>query len=149
MSPSQTAATAVSLGRLLRLSLAPSAVADILVGLAIGGSGRLPSLFTCAAAVLGSLLIYHGGLALNDWVDREHDARTRPERPLPSGALPAGAAFALGFAMVLLGIVAGSVAEPRAWPIILAVACCAMSYDFSAVVPCAARCCSGSAAPAT
>lgn len=126
----QTPGRALSLGRLLRISLAPSAVADILVGLAIGGAGHFPSSFTCLAAVLASLLIYHGGLALNDWADREHDARTRPDRPLPSGAIPPAFAFALGFGMVLLGVIAGSVAEARAWPVILGVALAAMAYDF-------------------
>ncbi|MFT7676103.1 MAG: 4-hydroxybenzoate polyprenyltransferase [Planctomycetota bacterium] len=121
---------ALALGRLLRISLAPSAVADILVGLAIGGGGHFPSGFTCLAAVSASLLIYHGGLALNDWADREHDGRTRPERPVPSGAIPAGVAFALGFGMMLLGVVLGSVAEARAWPVILGVALLAMAYDF-------------------
>lgn len=130
MSQVQVPGRALALGRLLRISLAPSAVADILVGLAIGGAGHFPSGFTCLAAVLASLLIYHGGLALNDWADREHDARTRPDRPLPSGALPSEFAFALGFAMVLLGVVAGSVAEARAWPVILSVALAAMAYDF-------------------
>ena len=39
----------------------------------------------------------------NDWADREHDAKTRPGRPIPSGAIPAGLALALGLGLLVLG----------------------------------------------
>jgi len=51
-----------------------------------------------------SVGIYHGALALNDWRDREHDARTRPTRPIPSGAMQPQAAFAVGAALMLGGV---------------------------------------------
>lgn len=106
MSPSTTssagssASALVAWGRLLRLSLAPTAAADIVAGALFAArgwpGGAAPWLLLGA-----SLCIYHGALALNDWADREHDARTRPERPIPSGAVSAGAALTL--ALVLLG----------------------------------------------
>ena len=92
----------LALGRLLRLSLAPSAAADAAAGYLIGaggwGGGAAPWF-----QMLAALAVYHGGMALNDWSDREHDARTRPERPLPSGAVPAGLALALGLGLSGLG----------------------------------------------
>src|SRR5690606_29795536 len=82
---------AAAFGRLIRVSLFPTAVADVLAGLLVGGGGAFPGVGATSALVGASLLVYHGGLALNDWADREHDARTRPDRPLPSRAIPARA----------------------------------------------------------
>ena len=91
-------------GRLLRLSLTASCVADILGGaLAAGGglSGTGSRVWLTLAASLG---LYHGGMALNDWADRKLDARLRPDRPLPSGAVAAPVALALGLALLAGGV---------------------------------------------
>ena len=69
-------------GRLLRLSLAPTAIADVVCGGVLSGSAGHAGL-DIFRLVLASLCIYHGGMALNDWADREEDARVRPDRPLP------------------------------------------------------------------
>lgn len=119
----------LALGRLLRVSLAASAVADVICGMAIGGAGRFPSAVTMIAGVAASAGVYHGAMALNDWADAEHDGATRPERPIPSGSIPRDVAFAIGMVLVLLGVVAGAVASPAHWPWMLAVACCAVGYD--------------------
>lgn len=86
-------------GRLLRLSLAPSAVADVIAGHVAASGAWRPAEWGAVAAA--SLCLYHGGMALNDWADRAHDAAARPERPLPSGAISARAALLV--ALVLLG----------------------------------------------
>ncbi|MHC5262282.1 SCO3242 family prenyltransferase [Streptomyces sp. UC4497] len=77
---------------------------------------RLPALFTvpgdalagaavtCSRPTRGTLLavgasvsLYAAGMALNDWADRDEDARDRPHRPLPSGRIrPAHALVAAG-----------------------------------------------------
>ena len=90
------------LGRLLRLSLAPSAAADVAAGIVLGG-GCWPVGFAPFLLIAASLCVYHGGMVLNDWADREHDGETRPDRPIPSGRVPAGAAGLLGFALLLAG----------------------------------------------
>lgn len=95
------AGSARAWGRLLRLSLAPSAVADVLAGhVACSGAWR-PSEWLGLA--LASLCLYHGGLALNDWADRAHDARTRPGRALPSAALDPRHALTVALLLLALG----------------------------------------------
>ena len=98
---------ALLFGRLLRLSLAPTALADPLVGAFLSGG-----LFTLGPRVLAlplaSACVYHGAMALNDWADREHDAKTRPDRPLPSGRVDPGVALALATTLMVSGpLVAG------------------------------------------
>jgi 4-hydroxybenzoate polyprenyltransferase len=101
-------------GRLVRLSLAPSAVGDALAGLLIGCAGAFPGATDSILLVLASLCAYHGNLALNDWCDREHDAATRPDRPIPSGAVSASGALALASALTALGVLCAAIAAPWA-----------------------------------
>ena len=90
-------------GRLFRLSLAPSAVVDVLAGLVFGAGGVWPHA-NLGWLVLATLGVYHGAMALNDWADRQEDARTRPERPLPSGAISPSVAFLYaGLAVLAVG----------------------------------------------
>lgn len=89
----------LAFGRLLRLSLFPSALADVAAGI-VFATGAWPAGSAPWLLLAASAGIYHGGMVLNDWADRERDARTRPDRPLPSGAVPAP--LALGVALLLL-----------------------------------------------
>lgn len=93
---------ALLIGRLLRLSLAPTALADPLVGAFLSGGLFLlgPRAFLLPVA---SACVYHGAMALNDWADREHDARTRPDRPLPSGRVDPGTALLLAAGLMTIG----------------------------------------------
>jgi hypothetical protein len=50
--------------------------------------------------------LYLAGMALNDLADRAEDARERPERPIPSGAVSPGGAAALGTGLLLAGVLA-------------------------------------------
>src|SRR5882672_4413105 len=89
-------------GRLLRLSLAPSAAADIAAGVVLA-SGLWPASGKPWLLMLASLCVYHGGMALNDWADRAADAQSRPTRPIPSGAISARVALVLALALLLTG----------------------------------------------
>jgi 4-hydroxybenzoate polyprenyltransferase len=116
-------------GRLLRLSLAPTAAADIAAGVVFGShgewiAGASPWLLICA-----SLAIYHGNLAVNDWRDRDHDARTRPGRPIPARRVTPGAALSLGLGLVGLGVglAFGAAFECGLW--MSAVAVVALAYN--------------------
>lgn len=93
----------IAWGRLLRLSLAPSAAADVAAGLAVahGSAAIAPRLWWL---VPSSLAIYHGSMALNDWADRREDAGARPDRPIPSGEVSPGAARNAAFALLVLGV---------------------------------------------
>src|SRR5262245_15492958 len=85
--------------QLLRISLAPTLVADLCAGVAIarGGPGGLELVARTSGV---SLLLFAGGMALNGWVDRAEDAVAQPRRPIPSGAIAPAAA--LGFAVLAL-----------------------------------------------
>ncbi len=116
--------------RLLRISLAPSAAADALAGLvfACGGFPRDARAYWLVPAALG---VYHGALALNDWNDRDHDGRTRPARPIPSGAISPALALVTGIGLVLLGVACAALAAPSSAAWMGAVALSAIAYDFA------------------
>jgi 4-hydroxybenzoate polyprenyltransferase len=79
-----TLQTALRLGRVSNL---PTVWTNVLAGIVLGGGALAP------AATLGVLVglscFYVGGMYLNDWCDRAIDARERPDRPIPSGAVGA------------------------------------------------------------
>ena len=112
--------------RLVRAPAAFSALGDPLAGMIVACGGlsreRAPRL---AAA---SALIYLAGMALNDLADREEDARERPERPIPSGAVSPRAAAMVGGALLFGGIAVARGAGAR-WtgP---ALAAMVVAYDF-------------------
>jgi 4-hydroxybenzoate polyprenyltransferase len=65
-----------------------------------GGSDWTRFALVCA----GASLLYTGGMWLNDAFDSRFDARFRPERPIPSGTIPAKTVFLLGALMLGAGI---------------------------------------------
>lgn len=116
--------------RLLRISLAPSAAADAAAGL-VFACGGFPADARAWFLVPASLAVYHGALALNDWNDRDHDGRTRPGRPIPSGAISPRVALATGAALILLGIACAWLAAPPSAAWMGAVALAAVVYDIA------------------
>ena len=71
----------------------------------VASRGR-PELVSLAVTLLATLLATSGSLALNQWWEREQDARmdrTR-NRPIPSGRLTAGQALAFGLGLVVAGV---------------------------------------------
>ena len=89
-------------GRLLRLSLATTAVADIVGGAVYAGRGW-PGMGRLWLPILASLCVYHGGMVLNDCADAERDEKSRPERPIPSGAVNPQAALTVAIVLLALG----------------------------------------------
>lgn len=120
---------AVAWGRLLRLSLAPSAVADALAGITLGAWGAFPLDPRAALMPLASLCVFSGGMALNDWADRAGDAATRPERPIPSGAVPARAALWVAILLLAAGPALAHFVAPAAGLCLAVVAGTAALYD--------------------
>ncbi len=118
----------LALGRLLRLSLSPSAAADAACGVLLGAN-LWPAGGTAWLQILAALCVYHGGMALNDWADRRHDAATRPERPIPSGRISAGFALGLGLTLSLVGPLLSYVAAPAAGWALAVVAFLSVSYN--------------------
>ncbi|KUO19904.1 SCO3242 family prenyltransferase [Streptomyces dysideae] len=83
---------------LLRLPALFTVPGDSLAGAAATGA---PPNSRTLLAIGSSLCLYEAGMVLNDWADREEDARERPHRPLPSGRV--GPATALTAACALTG----------------------------------------------
>jgi len=111
---------------LLRPANVMTAVADGLAGFAVAGSADTSTLPWLLAA---SACLYAGGVALNDFFDRELDLRERPERPIPSGRVrPAGAA-AIGAALLATGVLAASLVNHVSATIALATAAFVVLYD--------------------
>ncbi len=118
-----------AIGRLLRLSLAPSAVADVAAGIIFACEGRWPEQTSVFWLLAASFCVYHGAMALNDWRDREHDSRTRPSRPIPSGAVRPSTALGLGVVLLVLGPVLASQHSFHAGLWTLGLALAALAYD--------------------
>jgi 4-hydroxybenzoate polyprenyltransferase len=127
--------------------LAPAAALPAVL-LRLGRVSNLPTVWTnvLAAVVLSSgdwrgrhlglLLIsmslcYVGGMYLNDYFDRAIDARERPDRPIPSGAISAHAVAAVGFALLGCGVVLVATTGVGAADLSIALLAAAIvAYDF-------------------
>jgi hypothetical protein len=111
--------------RLLRLPNVFSAVADGLMGWLVakvvvtefGGAepwtwqNSTPQDFAQLGCLLGaSVALYLSGLVLNDVFDYNVDLVERPERPLPSGAIPLTTARRLGWTLLIWGIASAGAA---------------------------------------
>ncbi len=71
-------------------------------GLMIVARGGWPGFSVLARALIVVLLSQIAVGALNDYADRHTDARTQPEKPIPSGLVSPGEALALALAAALL-----------------------------------------------
>ena len=88
--------------RLGRVSNLPTVWTNVFTGVALAGT-------TAADARLVILLVslslfYVGGMFLNDAFDSAFDARSRPERPIPSGQVSAAQVYTVGFAMLVIAV---------------------------------------------
>ena len=93
----------LALGRLLRVSLSPSAAADaacgVLLGAAVWPGGTGPWL-----QILAALCVYHGGMALNDVVDAAWDRDHKRERPIARGTISTNTALGVSAGCLFGGV---------------------------------------------
>lgn len=112
------------LAELVRLPAVLSIPGDAWNGAAASGSRR------GWAMPLASALIYLGGMALNDWADRDLDAAERPERPIPSGRISPAMALGVGAGLVAGGVgVAGAIGGRRSLAVAVPLAGAVLAYD--------------------
>ncbi|MCC3281959.1 SCO3242 family prenyltransferase [Arthrobacter caoxuetaonis] len=91
-------------GDYLELVRAP-AVLTVLGDSVAGGAAAGRSLTGRRALMpLASACLYAGGMALNDYADRDLDAVERPERPIPSGRISARNALTAASALTAAGL---------------------------------------------
>lgn len=88
--------------RLGRVSNLPTVWTNVLAGTVLSGAGA--EVATTLRSALAVSLFYVGGMFLNDAFDHAVDARERPERPIPSGAITALEVFFVGFLLLGLGL---------------------------------------------
>ncbi|WP_407691191.1 SCO3242 family prenyltransferase [Saccharopolyspora mangrovi] len=122
--------TGRDLAELVRLPAVLTAPGDSLAGAAAAGwpNGRrswaMPAASSC---------FYLAGMALNDYADRELDARERPERPIPSGRVRPRTALALATGLTAAGLgIAGAAGGRSALRVAVPVAAAAWTYDLAA-----------------
>ena len=90
--------------------------------LGFSGSDWLSALdwLTFSLTLLASVAFYWSGMVLNDAADAERDALSRPDRPIPSGAISRKAAYRLGWGLLAIGtVLAGYLAWAGALNLIL------------------------------
>jgi UbiA prenyltransferase family len=96
------APSAQTLLRLGRVSNLPTVWTNVIAGATIANAAAT----IADVAVVGLVMtaFYVGGMYLNDFFDREIDARERPGRPIHAGDIGAGAVSAIGFALLAIGV---------------------------------------------
>ncbi|MGW5237180.1 SCO3242 family prenyltransferase, partial [Streptomyces nodosus] len=82
-------------------------------------------------AIGSSLCLYEAGMALNDWADRDEDARERPHRPLPSGRVHPTAALAAACALTAAGLTLAARAGRPALAVAAPLAATVWAYDLT------------------
>ena len=88
--------------RLGRISNLPTVWTNVLAGSVIAGGDRHPDRITLI--MMAMTAFYVGGMYLNDFFDREIDARDRPGRPIHAGEIRAGTVSSIGFGLLATGI---------------------------------------------
>ncbi len=124
--PSDWSAAILPYLRIVRAPAVFSALGDPLAGLLVAGGALSGSRASRLSAAAG--LIYLAGMALNDYADRDEDARARPDRPIPSGTISPRTAALVGGSLLLGGVALAHTAGAR-WtgP---ALAALVVAYDF-------------------
>jgi 4-hydroxybenzoate polyprenyltransferase len=103
---------------------------DTLVGAASAGAPMTPA--AVAGRTVASGCIYLGGMALNDYADRDVDAVERPHRPIPSGRVDPAFALGLARALTVAGLgVAAAVGGRRALRVAVPLAATVWAYDLA------------------
>lgn len=115
--------------RLCRPANLPTAAADILAGLAIVGFFNTPIYLNGILLVFSSVLLYAGGVVLNDVFDYELDKTERPERPIPSGLISLKKARFFGFLLLFSGVLLSYLVNVSSLLIAFLLAVSIMTYD--------------------
>ncbi len=124
----------VGLLRLCRWPGAVTAAANAATGFLLAhGPTSQGGILAASGAIAGGMIVYLGGVALNDVVDAERDRTLHPHRPIPAGEVAIGDARAFGLALLVVGsLVACLLAGFPAGAATTAAALFAVTYDLGA-----------------
>lgn len=116
-----------------RVSNLPTVWSNCLAGWLLGG-GDWRTLSTdwqpFALLILGSTLLYVGGMFLNDACDANFDRAHRRERPIPSGAISEAAVWRISIGLLAGGILCLALFGSTTALLALALFNCILAYDF-------------------
>lgn len=116
--------------QLCRISNTPTVVSNVMVGCAIGASGRDAFPWLQAALVAAAMLVlYVAGMALNDLCDVAVDRVERPERPIPSGRITRQQAAVFVVLSMVLALALLSLISQASLLWGLALTCVIIAYD--------------------
>lgn len=113
---------------LARISNTPTVISNVLAGVVLAHPLGLDWLTVgiCVAIVF----FYTAGMYLNDILDLEIDRTQRPDRPVPSGAVPLKLAWGITIALFLVGLILLIPAGAAALIAGVALIACIAVYDF-------------------
>lgn len=119
--------------QLMRFPAVFTAMADICLGFSLNHAwdeslSKWPWL-DFGLLLLASSCLYLAGMVLNDLFDRKVDAVERPQRPIPSGRVPARNAAVLGGMLMLAGLGAAGTVGLVAIAVAGALAVMILAYD--------------------
>jgi 4-hydroxybenzoate polyprenyltransferase len=117
----------ITLLRLGRVSNLPTVCSNVLAGTVLAGGN--PSDWRFVTVLMAMILFYVGGMYLNVYFDRAVDARERPGRPIPSGAMSATAVAVIGFGLLAAGVLASATTGATASVFALLLAAAIVTYD--------------------
>jgi hypothetical protein len=113
--------------RLGRVSNLPTVWTNVLAGVVLGGGDWRNWYFGLVLVAMS--LFYVSGMYLNDYFDRAIDARERPERSIPSGAISARAVAVIGFGLLGVGFVVTAAMGPAPTAMAALLAVAILTYD--------------------
>ena len=123
--------------RLCRPANLPTAAADSIAGMSLAGIFSGTTGFKAIIAnienpfflILSSVLLYAGGVVLNDFFDADIDKLERPERPIPSGVIRKDEAAIFGFSLLIIGVTMGFLVHHVSGIVAVLLCFCIISYD--------------------
>ncbi|GGI44452.1 4-hydroxybenzoate polyprenyltransferase [Agromyces flavus] len=123
-------ASASTFLQLVRAPAGLTVLGDATAGMAsVGRTGLVPRL----GLPIASVLLYWGGMALNDAADAELDRVERPERPIPSGRITRRGALGVAGALTVAGVaVAGLTGGRSSLAVAVPLAASIWTYDLVA-----------------
>lgn len=125
-----------AVAELMRLSNAPTVVSNVTAGACLAGAldepspatGSVP--ITLALATAAALLLYVGGMIMNDVADVRIDRTERPGRPIPSGRVSLRVAAMLAATCFVIAWILARVTTEDAAFFALLIGVLAHVYDF-------------------
>lgn len=118
--------------QLIRPPNLPTIPGDPLVGLLLSAPGVIVLWPQLVGPIIVALLLYAGGLVLNDWVDVEDDLRERPTRPIPKGVVNRGIALCLAVFLLAAGVAFACAVSMRCVVVSLALSAAVVFYNLVA-----------------